>query len=141
MASNIAQYIILNNQQYFAVADEFVVLEQLFKKETTFEKLTFWIDMVIYPLMNIVSIVFFNDNIGMFAVLSIHNTVTKWQKYLRYLQLKHDTDKWIAIVRSIGGPFISTNDEKYRMYIYADGMQRMYDSLFSLLSKKCTKRL
>jgi hypothetical protein len=31
--------------------------------------------------------------------------------------------EWTNIVRAVGGPFISTNDAKYHIYVYADGMQ------------------
>jgi hypothetical protein len=144
MSSTINQYLILNKKSYFQIADEFVKLTQLFKNETTLEKLNFWVDMVIYPILTIVSIIFFNQKMGVFTIISIHKTVTKWQQYLRFLELKHETDEWKTLVKSVGGPFISTNDDMYHMYVYADGMQRLHDDLFRspfLLSKKGTKCL
>ena len=144
--SQVNQYIILNKQSYFAIAEEFIQLEQLFKCETTFEKLNFWIDMVLYPLYTIISILFFEQTVGLFNVMSIHKTVTKWQQYFRYLELRSQTTKWKKFVQSEGGPFISTNDEMYHAYVYADGMQRLSTVLFSgrhsfLLPKKGSKRL
>lgn len=63
-------------------------------------------------------------------MMSTHKTISKWHQYLRYIELKYETNEWKAIVQSIGGPFISTNDDKYHVYVYADGMQRLHDNLF-----------
>jgi hypothetical protein len=98
---------------------------------------------VLYPLFTLCSILFFKQQLGLFTVMSIHKTVTKWGQYFRYLELKHMTDEWKTIVKSVGGPFISTNDEMYHMYVYADGMQRLHDDLLGglLLPKERAKRL
>jgi len=126
----INQYLILNKKNYFKIADEFVTLHQLFKNETLFEKLNFWVDLIIYPLYTLISIFFFKQDLGVFTMMSTHKTISKWQQYLRYIELKSETDEWKAIVQSVGGPFISTNDDKYHLYVYADGMQRLHDNLF-----------
>ena len=137
------QYMILNRSDYFRIADEFIKLTQLFKRETVIENLNFWIDMVIHPLLTIGSVLFLKQNVGMFTVLTIHKTITKWQQYARYLQLSYEMNEWKQIVGLAGGPFISTNDSTYHMYVYADGMQRLYNQLFAplLLTKKRSKRL
>ena len=126
----INQYLILNKKNYFKIADEFVTLHQLFKTDTLLEKFNFWVDLVIYPLYTLISILFFKQELGIFTMMSTHKTVSKWQQYLRYMELKCETDEWKAIVQSVGGPFISTNDDKYHVYVYADGMQRLHDNLF-----------
>ena len=123
-------YLILNKKNYFKIADEFVTLHQLFKTETFFEKVNFWIDLFIYPLYTLISILVFKEELGVFTMMSVQKTVSKWQQYLRYMELKYETDEWKAIIQSVGGPFISTNDEMYHMYVYADGMQRLHDNLF-----------
>jgi hypothetical protein len=129
--SELTQHIILNTKNYFQIAEEFVNLNKLFKQETLFEKLNFWIDMVVYPLYLIFSTIWFEQPVGMFTMLSIHKTVSKWQQYLKFLELKEKTDEWKRLIQSIGGPFISTNDETYHVYVYADGMQRSYNNLFN----------
>ncbi len=141
MTLYINQYLILNNFDYFAIAEEFVVLDQLFKQDTVFEKLNFWVDMVIYPIINLVSIIFYNQPMGIFTIMSIHKAVTKWQQYLRYLHLKSETTTWKEIVNSNGGPSISTNDDTYLMYVFADAMQRLRNRLFPVLTKKGSKSL
>ena len=129
--SELSQYIVLHSQKYFEIAEEFVKLNQLFKQETLLEKLNFWIDMIFYPLYIIFSTILFEQPVGMFTVLSIHKTVSKWQQYVRFRIVKSQTDEWKRLIQSIGGPFISTNDETYHMYVYADGMQRSYNHLFT----------
>lgn len=129
--SELSQYIILHSTNYFQIAEEFVNLHTLFKQETLFETLNFWIDMILYPLYIVFSTLWFEQPIGIFTVLSIHKAVSKWQQYIRFLQLREQTDEWKRLIQSIGGPFISTNDETYHMYVYADGMQRSYNTLFS----------
>lgn len=146
MSLQINQYLILNKKRYFSIAEEFVNLEKLFKLETLFEKVSLLIDMIIYPIYTLFSILLYNQQLGVMTIMSIHKTVTKWQQYFRYLELKSDIYKWKAMVRSVGGPFISTNDDTYHSYVYADGMQRLHDSLFRgrssfLLTKKGTKSL
>jgi hypothetical protein len=138
------RYLILNKKNYFAIADEFITLDQLFKQDTLFEKLNFWIDLVVYPLYTLICILFFKQDMNIFTLMTVHKTVSKWQEYLRYLELKSETMEWKKIVQSAGGPFISTNDEIYHMYVYADGMQRLHDNLFRsplLLTKKRSKRV
>ena len=145
MSLQISQYLVLNKKRYFSIAEEFVNLEKLFKLETLFEKVTFWIDMVIYPIYTFISILFYHQQLGIMTIISIHKTVTKWQQYFRYLELKSEINEWKAIVRSVGGPFISTNDDTYYSYVYADGIQRLHDILFRsssfVFTKEGTKRL
>ena len=145
MSDEINQYLILNKKRYFSIAEEFVNLEKLFKLETLFEKVSFWIDMVIYPIYTFISILFFHQQMGIMTIISIHKTVTKWQQYFRYMELKSEIAEWKTIVRSVGGPFISTNDDTYHSYVYADGIQRLHDSLFGsssfIFTKESTKRL
>lgn len=141
MTQYVNQYLILNHFDYFAVAEEFTTLNQLFKQDTVFEKLNFWIDMVIYPIVNLISIIFYNQRMGIFTVMSIHKAVTKWQQYIHYLFLKEKTNEWKEIIQSTGGPSISTNDDTYIMYVFADGMQRLRNRLFPVLTKKGAKSL
>jgi hypothetical protein len=72
--------------------------------------------------------------------MTIHKTVSLWVDWIRYKELDSEIHEWIKIVKSNGGPFISTNDVSYHTYVYADGMQRLYNT-FPILSKKGTKRL
>lgn len=137
---NISTYLVLNKKRYFSIADEYVDLQQLFQKETVLEKLTIIVDMIIYPLFMFGSIIFYQQEIGLLTIMSIQKTVTIWLNWIRYMELSREVNEWKNIVRSVGGPFISCNDPTYHVYVYADGMQRLHDSLF-VLPKKRTKGL
>jgi hypothetical protein len=137
---NISTYLVLNKKKYFEIADEYVGLQQLFQKETVFEKLSIVFDMIVYPLLMVVSVVFYKQEVGLLTVMSIQKTVSIWLNWIRYITLTREINEWKDIVRSVGGPFISCNDPSYHVYVYADGMQRLHDTLF-VLPKKGTKRL
>ena len=134
------QYLILNSKNYFAIAEEYVTLSKVFKKETFLEKLSLWVEMLIYPLVMLTCIFVYEQEFSIFTLMTIHKTVSLWFDWVKYNDMSTDIHDWIKIVRSNGGPFISTNDPKYHTYIYADGMQRLYNT-FPVLSKKGTKRL
>lgn len=138
-------YMILNNSNYFKLADEFVTLERRFKKESRFETLMLWVDMIVYPLFLICGAIFFGKKLDMFSIMSAQKTITVWKEWIRYKSLQSQIHEWTKIVRSVGGPFISTNDETYHVYVYADGMQRVFNTLFhssggGVLPKESVKR-
>jgi len=116
--------ILLSPNNYFEVAEEYVSLQNIFLKESWLDNLSLWIDMVIYPTM--------------FTMLSLHKTITIWSNWFRFKTLTYEIREWMNTVRSIGGPFISVNDPTYHVFVYADGMQRIWNSLF-VLPKKGTK--
>jgi hypothetical protein len=147
MDPKVIQYFVLNNTSYFAIAEEYVTLQETFIKDTFIEKLFLWFDMFIYPAYLVITTILYNQVLSIMTIASIHKTVTIWLQYLKYRTLSRKIHEWTNIVRSVGGPFISTNDPTYHVYVYADGMQRLHDSLFgtrhthSILAKKGTKRL
>jgi hypothetical protein len=121
----INQYLILNDRNYFALAEEYVRLDQIYNKEGI-GKIMLIIDMIIYPLV----MLFYGQDITIFTVMSIHKTVTMWIDWINYYQLSYEVAEWKKFVQSAGGPFISTNDPTYHIYVYADGMQRLKNDFF-----------
>lgn len=99
-------------------------------------------DMFLSPLILFVQIVFFSKIPDLFTLLSIQKTVSIWIEWFQWKQCQRTIREWIKIVRTVGGPFISCNDAEYHMFVYADGMQRIHDSLLSTrVSKERAKRL
>jgi hypothetical protein len=131
--SSISKYLILNKKKYFALADEYIGLQQLFKTDTFYEKLSLFMELVGSFLM---SLLFRSSSMNL--SVSFYKTFMKWKEYIRYLNLKEQISEWKQIIKSVGGPYISTNDETYLPYVYADGMQRLHDRLFGL-SKESAK--
>lgn len=120
---------ILNIKPYFELAEEYVELQKKFLTENTFQWVSLTIEMILQPLF-ILGKIIYSNTFSMFDVIGIHKTISLWLNWFKYKQLNTEIREWTRIVRSIGGPFISTNDPTYHMYVYADGMQRIHDKLF-----------
>lgn len=130
-----SQYLILNNTNYFAEAEEFVDLTQRFKTDTFYEMLSVFMKLIGNLLL---SVLWKSSTLSL--AFTVYRMVEDWKQYLRYRTLQSRLLEWKEVVRSAGGPFISTNDETYHAYVYADGMQRLHNHLFGL-SKKRAERL
>lgn len=122
--------IILNNSDYFEDAEEYSKIRKIFNPETYYGKISLWVEMIISPLINLFMTFYRQEPLGIFGILSIHKCVSLWNDWFRYRELQLKIQQWKEIVRSIGGPFISTNDPDYQSYVYADGMQRIFYSFF-----------
>jgi hypothetical protein len=117
---------ILNKPTYFEDAEELVELNKVFVKETLFDRIMLWFDMVISPLITLISAVYYGEAPSVLSVLGLYKTISMWNDWIYYQILKSEVHEWTGIVKSIGGPFISTNDPVYHTYVYADGMQRLH---------------
>jgi hypothetical protein len=85
-------------------------------------------DMVIVPVLLLLKSLY----MGSFDVMSLftfQKTLTLWKDWFRFKELGNVLRKWVRVVRAIGGPFISANDAEYHVFVYADGMQRIFNSL------------
>lgn len=131
--------ILLSPTNYFELADEYVSLQRIFSRETLLEKLELWMEMVISPLMMFAFSFFKGESPDILSILSLQKCINLWKDWFRMRELRDIMQKWIHIIRTIGGPFIASNDAEYHMFVYADGMQRLHDSLF-LITKESTKR-
>lgn len=131
------QFLVLNGTDYFSLADEYVTLQKIFIKETIHEKISLWFDMIISPLLTILHAIWKQVMSSIFTVLSFQKCAELWKQWFRFQDLKNQIHEWMKIVKSIGGPFISSNDPEYHVFVYADAMQRLHRGL---VTKKGTKR-
>ena len=131
---------LLNPNNYFEIAEEYVGLQETFLKDGWVGNITLWIDMIVYPIVSFISIFVYHQTPTIFSMISLHKTISLWIQWFRFKTLTYEVHEWMNIVRSIGGPFISSNDSTYHMFVYADGMQRCWNSLFILPEKRaeCT---
>lgn len=123
-------YVITRGETYFETAEEFVRLNKIFSYQGIFAYVSLWADMIISPLITILMAIYYQEPPGIFSVISIQKTVNLWSDWFLYEQIKKEVHEWTQIVKSIGGPFISTNDPTYHIYVYADAMQRIHYSFF-----------
>lgn len=131
----IAQHLILNKTDYFADAAKFVELQELFVVDNMFDKAQLWLNMLIYPIITVISVLFYGAEASIFSVFEFYKCATLWSQWFEFTELVQRVSKWSKLVRFIGGPFISTNDARYHVFIYADGMQRLENSIFLLPSR------
>jgi hypothetical protein len=137
---NIAKHIILHPNSYFEFADEFVKLQLIFVKESAIEIASLWLDMVISPLASLIYCLVYRISPSIFTILSLQKTLQLWSDWFRFKYLTSEIREWTKIVRSIGGPFISTNDPLYHIYVYADAMQRLNTCLFMQHPRQAFRR-
>lgn len=132
--------IITNSSAYFSIAEEYVELQNTFVCETTVEKVNLWIDMIIYPIYTIFSSIMKGESPSILSFFTIKKCIDLWQKWFRYKELSNVIREWKKVVSSVGGPFITTNDPTYHVFVYADAMTRLHTALLST-TEKCAKRL
>jgi hypothetical protein len=132
--------ILTNSSSYFSLADEYVELQNTFICENILEKVNLWIDMIIYPIYTLISSIMSGETPNMLFFFSVKKCIDLWQKWFRYKELSSVIREWKKIVSSVGGPFITTNDPTYHVFVYADAMTRLHASLITA-TEKCAKRL
>ena len=69
---------------------------------------------------------------SMLSLLGIVKAVQLWIEWFKYKNIKRRVVEWKHIVDAANGPFISTNDNNYMSYVYADGMQRLFNNQMKL---------
>jgi len=126
---NIAKLILLE-PNFFEKAEKHVELSRVFLKETWYQNLYLWVDMVLYPIISFGILIYNYETPNIFTMLTFYKAINLWIQWFEYSSLNADIREWMNIVRSIDGPFISTNDPTYHVYVYADGMQRIHHSFF-----------
>ena len=126
MTPQILAKIILSNKDHFETAEDYVEMNKVFTKESWLDKVFLWFDMVINPLMTLISAVLYGEAPSIFSIMGLYKTISMWNDWIYFQLLKDEVHEWTGIVKSIGGPFIATNDPVYHAYVYADGMQRLH---------------
>lgn len=127
--------LILESNSYFEMAEEHFHLKKDFQIETVSQKITLLLDMLILPVISFLNIVLRDPSGLMTLGTTLNKAVRLWIKWFKYRDLNEKMRDWIRCVKNAGGPFISTNDSDYHMFVYADGMQRLKNSLLASRSK------
>ena len=117
------KYFLQESTDFFKDAEEYLGLRK------RFGGLFVWIDMIVAPLVTIITFIL-DGTYDMFALLTFGKSLMVVREWLRYRTLSSRISKWKEIVKNAGGPFISTNDPEYHIFVYADGMQRLHNSMF-----------
>jgi len=135
MTSEVVSYVALHDD-YFKKADVYSRLNKIFNPEDFISRIMLWVDMVVSPMITIVTSIWNREMPSMFSMYSFYKTFNIWAEWVEYTLLQAEIHEWKRLVRSIGGPFVATNEPLYHSYVYADGMQR----LRLILTEKLAKR-
>jgi hypothetical protein len=122
------------NEPYFALADEYVNLKQKFDCEDTISWLYLWFDMLLYPIYIVIRLCM--QDYSMMSVITLVKTYQLWIDWFRLRELEERVESWKMTVRSLGGPWIASNNPELHTFVYADGMERIHESLKPKYKKK-----
>jgi len=130
MNINTISHVIQRPGTYFEDADNYVRLHKIYSPDDILSKISIWIEMIISPLMTIISSFYNQELPGLLSLIGIYKTVWLWIEWVIYKDLSSEISQWTKHVREMGGPFISTNDPSYQAYVYAHTMQQIHYSFF-----------
>lgn len=91
------------------------------------DTISLWMDMIIYPIYTVIN--WFISEFSMLSLIGLTKTYQLWLDWFRFKSLGKQVRSWTNIVRSVGGPFISSNEAEFHVFVYADGMERIRESL------------
>lgn len=135
MTSEVISYLALHDT-YFKKADVYSRLNKIFNPEDLIGRIMLWVDMVVSPLITVVTSIWNMEMPSVFSIYSFYKTFNIWAEWFEYTLLQSEIHEWKRLVKSIGGPFISTNEPLYHSYVYADAMQRLRIILTEELAKR-----
>jgi hypothetical protein len=116
--------------RYFEDADEYIELEKYFSCESFLDFATHVLDMILYPIYVFVNLLLLEFSPS--YIFGLMKTYESWMNFIRREELRDEMREWRMIVKSVGGPWISTNYREFHPYVYADGMVRINMALKNL---------
>jgi hypothetical protein len=116
-----SKYFITESSDFFKETHEY------FELRRKFGGMMPWIDMIVSPSVTILSFIIYGSY-DVFSAFSFVKAVMVLREWLKYRDLSRKIKQWKSIVNREGGPFISTNDPEYHVFVYADGMQRLFNT-------------
>jgi hypothetical protein len=115
--------IYVKKDTYFQLAEEFIMLESIFNTDDIIDSVMMIVDMIFYPIYVIIQLVRLHPS--PFYIFGLMKAYQLWIDWLRYKELSYQIDTWIFTVKKLRGPWISTNNPTYHVYVYADAMERL----------------
>ena len=134
MTSDSLAYVMLHDKQFFEKADDYSRLNKIFNPEGWLAKISLLADMIVSPVITIFMAILHGELPSIFSMVSMYKSIGIWSDWIYYQLLISELHEWTRIVKSIGGPFISTNDADYHSYVYADAMERLHICLGTTLA-------
>ena len=111
------------DEVYFALANEYVDLKSDFECANILETAILWFDMILYPIYIVIRLCMLD--ISPTYLLTLVKTYRLWVDWFRLQEIEKKIDIWKTTVRSLGGPWIASNNPDLHVFVYADGMERI----------------
>lgn len=108
---------------YFALSEKYVELKNKFHCEDLIDTLYLWFDMALHPIYIIIRLCMLDFSV--MHIFTLVKTYQLWIDWLRLQELESKVESWKTTVRSLGGPWISSNNPDLHVFVYADGMERL----------------
>lgn len=109
----------------FQVAERYIQLRKRHVPKLWAETMSLLSDMILMPI--IILFLFLLGKADTITVLSTgFKTYSVWKEHLEYTELRYAVQRMFVYMKSVGGPFIVTNDETYMPYVFADAVQRSF---------------
>jgi hypothetical protein len=128
----------LPDDDFFSVAEEFTELSSRFNCDDIIEIFYLWFDMLLYPIYILVRVCM--QDYSPMHLITIVKTYQLWVEWIRFKDLEAKIETWKNTVRSLGGPWISSNNPDLHAFVYADGMERIRYSRAFHPSQKTEKK-
>ena len=107
----------------FKVAERYIQLQAKCAPASWMETARMVGDMILVPI-----ILLFFVAMGIADPLTVAMNGMKayqaWEEYVEYTRLRFEVQAMLLQCKSVGGPFIVTNDPKYMPYVLADAVYR-----------------
>jgi hypothetical protein len=109
----------------FALAEEYVKLQTELEPESWINRILLVNDMTLQPVILYGSWIL-GYELSLLAIVSvIVKVIEVWVKWGRYQVLRDYAKQWVFITKLVGGPFISCNDPRYHVFVYAEAIERL----------------
>jgi len=120
MFKRMKQGLQIPDRPYFKIAHEYLGLHKLFLPEDSLDCLVLVFDLLLYPIWILCS-----GNFTLMDIFPLMKCGQMWKDLFRYQELSTEIWYWKFIVKLVGGPWISTNDPNYHVFVYSDAMVRL----------------
>jgi len=128
LSPRLTNYFLWNSTDFFKTAEQFNILTEKFLSPS----IIVWFDMIGNPLVMLAIALYTKKLPSIISALGILKTIQVWYEWYEYRCVKEQLIDWKEIVLASGGPQISTNDTNYMSYVYADGIQRLFNNQMRL---------
>ena len=109
----------------FQVAERYIQLRKRHAPERWADTMSLLSDMILMPII-ILFLVFLRKSDMITFVSTAAKAYSVWREHLEYTELRYAVQRMFFHMKSVGGPFIVTNNETYMPYVFADAVQRSF---------------